>query len=191
MARWHDAVVALMFAGAFEARAESEVFQFRTQEDATKPADAAACAAAPFEATVKLGAGIYVPRAREQDGKWVDLGQKSVGTATACLRITPGTPLAPGNQVPAHMRFVLPEGTFAATGTCNVVSNDVPVAGLVLAGCALKLVEMPAGYVGGTVSSTSSFNPKKLPGYATGSYYTLLAYRGSPPKAAGAKAPTP
>lgn len=194
MSRWHGGAVVLgacvVLAGASEARAEEEVYQFRTQEDSTKPPDAAVCAAAPFETTVKLGASIYVPKSRERDGKWVSRGEKSVGTATACLRIT-DTRFPAGQQIPAHMRFNLPEGSFTASGTCTLVSNDVPVAGLVLAGCALKLVEMPKGYAGGTVSSTSVFNPAKLPGYATGSNYTLYVYRAEAPKAAGAKAPTP
>ncbi|MDI4659304.1 hypothetical protein, partial [Xanthobacter autotrophicus] len=77
-----------------------------------------------------------------------------------------------GQQLNVYMRYNLPEGRFTARGTCTLVSNDVPAAGLVLAGCAMRLVDVPTGFVGGSVSSTSVFNPRKLPGYATGSYYT-------------------
>ncbi|WP_338872810.1 hypothetical protein [Myxococcus stipitatus] len=186
MSRWHGGVGVLgalvMLVGAYEAQAgaELEVYRFRTQEDAAKPPDAAVCAGAPFETTVKLGASVYV--APPGGGR-----ERSVGSATACIRITAANRLVPGEQLPMHVRFKLPEGDFTASGTCQVVSNDVPEAGLVLAGCALKLVEVPGGYSGGVVSSTSVFNPKKLPGYATGSYYTLTVYRGPGPKAAEAK----
>ncbi|AGC49272.1 hypothetical protein MYSTI_08006 [Myxococcus stipitatus DSM 14675] len=190
MSRWHAGVRVLgalvVLAAAREARAgsELEVFRFRTQEDAAKPPDAAVCAGAPFETTVKLGASLYVTQAGERE--------RSVGTATACIRLTAANRLVPGEQLPMYVRFKLPEGDFTASGACQVVSNDVPEAGLVLAGCALKLVEVPAGYLGGMVSSTSVFNPKKLPGYATGSYYTLTVYRGPPkPKAAEAKSSGP
>lgn len=186
MSRWHGGVGVLgalvMLVGAYEAQAgaELEVYRFRTQEDAAKPPDAAVCAGAPFETTVKLGASVYV--SPPGGGR-----ERSVGAATACIRITAANRLVPGEQLPMHVRFKLPEGDFTASGTCQVVSNDVPEAGLVLAGCALKLVEVPGGYSGGVVSSTSVFNPKKLPGYATGSYYTLTVYRGPGPKAAEAK----
>ncbi|MCP3104098.1 hypothetical protein LZ198_35030 [Myxococcus sp. K15C18031901] len=178
--------VLLSLAGVSQARAEEVMYQFRTQEDPTKPPDAAVCDAAPFVATVKLGASVYIPLHRPQDGKVVYEGQRRAGTATACLRITDPT-FPPGQQVPAHFRFNLPDGTFTATGACTLVSNDVPEPRLVLGGCALKLVEFPEGFKGGMVSSTSIFNPAKLPGYATGSFYTLHAYRDDKAKDARAR----
>ncbi len=163
---------------ASEARAGEVVYQFRTQEDPANPPDLRVCAAAPFTANVFLGASVYVPLHRPWDGKVVYEGGRPVGTATACVRITDPT-FPPGQEVPFYARFNLPDGSFTASGTCTLVSNDVPEAGLVLAGCALKLVDVPRGFVGGTVSSTSVFNPRRLPGYATGSYYTLYVYRDS------------
>ncbi|MBJ6766092.1 hypothetical protein JGU66_35510 [Myxococcaceae bacterium JPH2] len=159
-----------------EAATEEGVYQFRTEEDPATPPDASVCAAAPFVANVKLGASVYIPLHQVWDGKVVFTGRLRAGTATACVRLTDFT-FPPGQQVPFYARFNLPEGPFTASGTCTLVSNDVPQAGLVLAGCALKLVEAPPGFVGGTISSTSVFNPFHLPGFATGSYYTLYAYR--------------
>jgi len=131
---------------------------------------------APFEANVFLGARVYVPVHRPWDGKVVFESGRRAGKATACVRITDPT-FPPGEQVPFYARFNLPGGSFTASGTCTLVSNNVPEAGLVLAGCALSLVQVPRGFVGGTVSSTSVFNPRRLPGYSTGSYYTLYVYR--------------
>lgn len=181
MSRMHGGAVVVLgmlalVSVASEARAGEVVYQFRTEEDPATPPDPAVCAAAPFVVNVRLGASVYVPLHRLQDGKVVYEGRKRVGTATACVRLTDFT-FPPGQQVPFYARFNLPDGSFTASGTCTLVSNDVPEAGLVLAGCALKLVDVPRGFVGGTVSSTSVFNPFHLPGYATGSYYTLYAYR--------------
>ncbi|RKH32494.1 hypothetical protein [Corallococcus sicarius] len=152
------------------------VYAFRSQEDAASPPDAAVCAAAPFEPTVKLGAGLYVPLHRVVEGRSVVDGYEQVGTATACFRLTDRT-FAPGTRVPFYARFLLPVGAFTASGECTLVSNDQPQAGVVLAGGALKLVEVPPGFVGGVLSNLSVFNPLKLPGFATGSYYTLYAFR--------------
>lgn len=153
------------------------VYAFRSQEDAATPPDEAVCAAAPFEPTVKLGAGLYVPVHRVVDGRPVtDGGYERVGTATACFRLTDRA-FTPGTQVPFHARFLLPVGSFTASGVCTLVSNDQPQAGVVLAGGALKLVEVPPGFVGGVLSNLSVFNPLKLPGFATGSYYTLYTFR--------------
>lgn len=181
MSRMHGGAVVVLGMLALvvvssEARAGEVVYQFRTEEDPANPPDAAVCAAAPFAANVKLGASVYVPLHRPWDGKVVYEGRGRVGRATACVQLTDPT-FPPGQQVPFYARFNLPDGSFTAQGTCTLVSNDVPKAGLVLAGCALRLVEVPAGFVGGTISSTSVFNPRRLPGFATGSYYTLYAYR--------------
>ncbi|MCP3137314.1 hypothetical protein [Pyxidicoccus xibeiensis] len=180
MSRRHGGVVTVLVmlavAVAAEASAGEVVYQFRTEEDPSTPPDRAVCAAAPFVTNVFLGASVYVPLHSVRDGKVVYEGRRRVGTATACVRLTDPT-FPPGQQVPFYARFNLPDGSFTASGTCTLVSNDVPEAGLVLAGCALRLVDVPRGFVGGTVSSTSVFNPQRLPGYATGSYYTLYAYR--------------
>lgn len=168
-------VLAVMVLAA-RAQAGEVVYQFRTEEDPAHPPDLGVCNAAPFASNVKLGASVYVPLHRPRDGKVVYAGGRRVGTATACVRLTDfGFP--PGQQVPFYARFNLPEGAFTAVGVCTLVSNNVPQKGLVLAGCALQLVGVPPGFVGGTVSSTSVFNPFRLQGYETGSYYTLYAYR--------------
>ncbi|GMU10904.1 hypothetical protein [Corallococcus caeni] len=144
------------------------VYAFRSQEDAATPPDEAVCAAAPFAPTVKLGAGLYVPAG---GGDY-----ERVGSATACFRLTDRA-FTPGTQVPFYARFLLPVGAFTAVGECTLMSNDQPQAGVVLAGGTLKLVEVPPGFAGGMLSNLSVFNPLKLPGFATGSYYTLYTFR--------------
>ena len=151
------------------------VYQFRTEEDREVTGAAAFCASAPFAANVRLNASEFSVRTRASDGRMVNDGARRIGTALACAQITnPAFP--PGLQQNFYARFELPDGTYTALGTCTLISNDVPVAGLVLAGCTLKLTGMPAGVIGGAAVSLSVFNPRRLPGFATGSQWTIQAY---------------
>jgi hypothetical protein len=61
-------------------------------------------------------------------------------------------------------------------GSCPIASNDVPVAGIVLTSCNLVIVSGPPGTIGGLATSASVFNPRRIPGYSTGSYWTLRIY---------------
>lgn len=165
------AAVALLFPGL--ARAAASVVQVRSVEDPASPPDPAVCAAAPFRVNLRLGGSLYAYETRG-DGTVVDEGHK-VGRATACAQLT-SFAFPPGLQQNFYARFELPQGAFTALGTCTFVSNSVPQRGLVIAGCNLALVGFPDGYVGGAVTSLSTFNPFRLPGFKTGSYYTFQLY---------------
>lgn len=129
--------------------------------------DPAVCAAAPFEPNLRLGAVLWDDRG---DGP-----PRRLGTATACLRVTDPT-FPPESRVPFHAVFHLPEGPVAASGDGTIVSNDVPVPGLVLAACHLRVVAAPRGFAGGAAVSLSVLNPAGLRGFATGSHWTLQLY---------------
>jgi len=58
-----------------------------------------------------------------------------------------------------------------------VISNNVPEFGLVLAGCSLSLKDRASGADVGIAVSSSVFNPFRLPGYETGSYWTHKIYK--------------
>jgi hypothetical protein len=144
------------------------IYRFRSREDASAPPEPAVCAAAPFEPNIRLGATLWADTA--EDGE-------RIGVATACARATDPA-FAPGARLPFHAVFHLPEGSVTATGDCTVVSNDVPVSGLVLAACHLRVVDAPDGFAGGVATSLSVFNPAGLTGFATGSFWTLLLFTG-------------
>jgi len=74
------------------------------------------------------------------------------------------------------IRFDLEDGRYVARGECDLVSQTVPVPGLLLVGCALRLVEMPEGVRGGFATSATIFNPFKVQGFDTGSVWTLHLY---------------
>jgi hypothetical protein len=151
------------------------VYQFRTEEDPEVTGAADFCASAPFTANVLLNASAYSVRTRGADGRMVNDDAKRVGTALACAQIT--NPSFPeGLQQKFYAKFELPDGDYVALGTCTLISNNVPVAGLVLAGCTLKLTSAPPGVLGGAAVSLSVFNPRRLAGFATGSQWTIQAY---------------
>ena len=151
------------------------VYQFRTEEDPEVTGAAEFCATAPFPVNVRLNASEYSVRTRASDGRMVNDGARRIGTALACAQLT-NFAFPPGLQQNFYARFELPDGTYTALGTCTLISNNVPVAGLVLAGCTLKLTESPAGVIGGAAVSLSVFNPRRLAGFATGSQWTIQAY---------------
>jgi hypothetical protein len=153
------------------------VVRFRSEEDPAFPPDPAVCAAAPFAVNVRLGASLWAEASNASGA--VKASTRRVGTATACVQITDPT-FALGNPQRFYARFDLPEGRVTADGQCSAVSNDVPTPGLVLAGCFLRAVEYPDGYVGGAVTSLSIFNPANLPGFTTGSSWTVQLYRAVP-----------
>lgn len=151
------------------------IYQFRSEEDPAFAGDPTVCPAAPFLTNVRLNATLWATNARNSDGLTMQEGSRQVGTATACVRITDPT-FPPGKQEPFYVAFDTPAGRFTANGTCALVSNDVPEPRIVLAGCNLRIVGAPAGFVGGEATSASIFNPARIPGVATGSYWTLLVY---------------
>ena len=151
------------------------VYQFRTEEDPAVTGAADFCASAPFSVNVRLNASAYSVRTRGVDGRVMNQDAQRVGTALACAQITnPAFP--PGLQQNFYARFELPDGNYTAQGTCTLISNNVPVAGLVLAGCTRKLIDYPAGIAGGAAVSLSVFNPRRLEGFSTGSQWTIQAY---------------
>ncbi len=158
------------------ALAEDQTFQFRSVEDPAFPPDDSICADAPFPVNVKLGASLWSEIHRLSDGKVIVEKVVRVGRATACVELT-NFLFPSGLQQNFYAVFDLPSGSYTALGTCTLSSNDVPQAGLVLAGCALKVLEAPGTVQGGIITSASTFNPAQLTGFNTGSSWTMQIYK--------------
>ena len=161
------------------AHAAERIVQFRSAEDPASPPDTAFCDAAPFHANVRLGASLYSYELRRNDGRVEQEEGRKIGTATACAQLT-NFLFPAGLQQNFIVRFDLPQGSFTAVGTCTFATNDVPLRGFVLAGCSLQMTGFPEGVLGGAMASLSSFNPFRLPGFNTGSYWTLQYYDSAP-----------
>lgn len=102
-------------------------------------------------------------------------GSGELGTAQACAQVTEA--LEPGLKVPFYAEFHFDTGDrYRAEGAAHVLTSDVPAPNVVLAGCALRLVDGPDGLLGGVAMSGSVFNPTNQPGAETGSIWTLHAY---------------
>jgi len=150
---------------------------FRSLEDPSVSDRPQAC---PFAgANLFLGATLWSMQTRASDSRVVDEAVQQFGTAAACGLIT--TALIPGTLVPFYVEFTLEQGpdkgdTYVAVGSCQVITNNVPRPGVVLAGCALRVTQGPEGFLGGAATSMSIFNPARLPGAGTGSFWTLRAY---------------
>jgi hypothetical protein len=155
--------------------AGERVIQVRTAEDARVIVGDDICAEAPFTSNVRLGAYAWSFQTRASDGSVVNDMINDVGTAKACVRITDFrfTPLSIAHF---YIVFNFRQEAYAGLGVCTVTSNNVPEPGLVLAGCSLSLKDRASGADVGIAVSSSVFNPFHLPGYETGSYWTLKIY---------------
>jgi hypothetical protein len=169
-------LASLLALTAVAASAEERVYLLRSQEDATltKPT------CAPNEAIV-LAAYIYAPRTTHKGYVWRDTPGKPVGTAVACGKLLSYLPFDPAVQNTFRITFTMRDATVSAAGLCTLESLTFPVAGLpaplMLAGCSLKVVADPAqGILNGQATSASVFTPVPLPGYHTGSYWTVQLY---------------
>lgn len=172
MARLLAALVALVPALAL---AGERTLVVKTYDDARFPANMETCLAAGYSPlNVILGASVWSLQTKVPSGEVKHEAQKFLGTATGCGQLTSPMPFAAGQLF--LIRFDLADGTYVASGTCDIVSGTVPTAGIMLAGCALRLTSAPEGVIGGIAASASVFNPAGIPGFGTGSVWTLHLY---------------
>jgi hypothetical protein len=154
----------------------------KTFEDARYPADLALCEAQGYpKLNVVLGASVWSLQTNAARGEVTNDEIRLLGSATGCGMMTSAVPYTP--RQPFLIRFQLEDGTYTAKGECDIVSVTVPAQGLMLAGCALRLVEAPEGVVGGFATSSSVFNPYGVAGFGTGSVWTLHLYTADAPLA--------
>ena len=146
---------------------------FRSLEDANVSSHPKEC---PFPgANLFLGATLSSIQTDAGDSRVVNEAVHQIGTAAACGLITTAS------LVPFYIEYTLNPrhhggNTFVAVGACQVVSDNVPRPGIVLAGCALRVTQGPEGFLGGIATSMSIFNPLRLQGAGTGSFWTLRTY---------------
>ena len=154
-----------------------KTYVFRSLEDTTVPSPPRDC---PFnQANLFLGATIWSIDTRAVDSRVANEAVQQFGTASACGLIT--APLVPSTLVPFYVEFTIEQGpdqgdSYTAVGNCQVITNNVPRPGIILAGCALRVIAGPPGTTGGAATSVSIFNPQRLEGAGTGSFWTVRVY---------------
>ncbi len=168
------AVLALVLA-APAARAGEAIYLLRSEENAAVPA---LCADGQ---NIRLGAFLYAPRTRATDALLVNEMTTPVGTAVGCGVLTSTAPYDFAAPAPFSLAIDLPGRSVVASGWCVVADRSFPLwptpAPLLLVGCTLTVQADPAqGILRGVATSSSVFNPYAIPGYSTGSYWTLHLY---------------
>ena len=158
---------------------EERVIQFRSLEDSAVTVVPVMCQNAPFydpghPPYTLLGARLWSLEGRAADGVVVNKEVRDVGEAYACVHITD---LSPGAIAPFYMEFNVAGLWLTAAGVCIMASNHIPVGALFLVGCTLTVPQDQShGLIGGIATSSSVFNPLSLPGFQTGSFWTVHLY---------------
>jgi len=150
------------------AMADDTVYLFRTQENATVKTNCLP------DQKIVLGAYVYAPRSRPVDGKVVREFGEPVGTVVGCGAMTS---VAVGATASFTMDFDLEGRKIFAAGKCDVtqwIFTDGSTKPLLMVGCSLAVEPTAAEpTLSGIATSASVFNLFKVPGYETGSYWTL------------------
>lgn len=151
---------------------ETATYIMRSIEDPSVVPDLTVCDAASFVSTAILPASFYAVQTRASDGQIVNGSVRKIGQGTACARITS---LGVGAVAPIIGSFEIGDQEFIGEGACVVSSNSVPTGGLIMVGCTIPLSAGP-GVLGGVATSNSIFNPFGLPGFDTGSIWTVRVF---------------
>jgi hypothetical protein len=164
-------VLAALVLAAGSARAAEEVLLLQTQESSDV---AAPC---PGQ-NIKLGAYVYAPRTRAADGQVMKQFGNPVGTVVGCGVMKS---ITPGSKAPFNMSFDLGGRKIYASGECSVADWFFPMPGkpapVLLVGCYLAVQgDESQGLIKGIATSASVFIPYAIPGYDTGSFWTLHLY---------------
>ncbi len=154
------------------ALAGERVLGVKTFEEKGYPTDVSLCAGPGFEKL--LGASVWSLQTNAARGEVVNDEVRRLGTATACATITSLEPYAPRQYF--VIRFDLRDATYLARGECDLVEKDYPATGLLLAGCALRIVDSSDGSKGFATSSSVLVLGADVAGYGTGSVWTLHLY---------------
>jgi hypothetical protein len=151
--------------------AGQEIHIVQSVEDPNVTPDLSVCDLASFTPNAVLAASLYAVQTRASDARLVNRSRR-VGFGTACIRITS---LNVGATAQMFSEFNIGNRQVLGEGVCVVGENSVPAAGLILAGCTIAL-DPAAGVAGGIATSNTVFNPFDLPGYRTGSIWTVQLF---------------
>jgi hypothetical protein len=138
----------------------------------------------PYTVLVMLDAELWSSQTRAKDGKVVNPEVRRVGTGSACTWMDPIAifapidPTQPLPNAPIYGEFQVGDLSFAVAGEATLTSNTIPVPGVALAvGSMIIPPDESQGLLGGVASSNSVFNLLQLPGFRTGSFWTVRIYR--------------
>ena len=149
---------------------EKTVIVFRSMNDPNIPPDLAACHPenSGFEPNVVLGASLWAFQARSKNGVIVKEKVRQIGTATACM-------LLAENETLNYLEFEIGDLFIAASGECLSTYDATLEGGPIFATCGLAVLpgRSTDGIKWGQASNNSTFAPNPIPGFETGSFWTI------------------
>src|SRR5262245_23711470 len=142
------------------------------QDPSIDPIPPSRCPSGPG-ALLNANGYAYSIATRASDGMVVEVHPERVGVIRTCTRVTS---IGEGAMAPSYAEMEIAGDTYTASGSVRTTSVGVPQAGVVLAGSALRLQTGPDGFVGGIASTASGVVLGTVPGFHTGSFWTLRVY---------------
>lgn len=171
---------------------EERVYIFKTFDDPAVEYDPAVLERAPWwnpawdagnppRFIVPLGASVWVYVSNNAAGMVMRDKVRQTCTATAVALLNDPTWTPYKTLVPFYFEAPLlkgkgqePDRIIKASGYGLLTSSDSPEPGIMMMSFNLQILPDPAhGILGGSASSNSIFNFMGLPGYQTGSYWTV------------------
>jgi hypothetical protein len=156
---------------------EKTVILFRSMDDPDIPPDPAICdpANAGFVPNVFLGASLWSSTTRANNGVVVKEKVRQIGTATACALLTDPTFTPFDVEAPFYFEGTVGDLYLAAEGECQVTNNALLEGGPVFVGCYLDVIPQRStpGIKWGQATSNSTFAPIAVPGFETGSFWSI------------------
>lgn len=136
---------------------------------------------------VKLNAEVWAMQTRAADSEVVNSGIRRIGKAHACSwiplsAILTGFPAVdleqPLPQTPFYIEFEIGDLFLSAGGACLTTSTTIPDWPLVLSSCGAQIPpDENQKLLGGSAASSSVLNPLDIPGFHTGSFWTIRIFR--------------
>ncbi len=163
-----------MLHGVQSAYGDERIIQLHSVVDPYLNSNGYVCEA-PFSPTVQFSSGAWLYETRGADGTIVNDSSHAVGVVRDCVQITDFS-FTPFTVHPFYIRFELKDATYIGNGECVVISNNIPVTGLILVSCVAALTDAATGENVGSGVSSVSFNPFGLSGFDTGAYWTLRLF---------------
>ncbi len=127
-----------------------QIYVFRTIRTRHERGATRACAVAPFPSANEDYYELWSITLRPQDSRVADARRQVVGGFTACLGR-----LAAGQSVPMYATGSVAHIHWTGTGECIPLKSQPPIRTAVAFTCHLDLVGLPAGYVGGSLVSST------------------------------------
>jgi hypothetical protein len=149
---------------------EKTVIVFTSMNDPNIPPDLDACYPenSGFVPNVVLGASLWAFQTRSKDGVMVKEKVRQIGTATACMRLT-------DTEALNYLEFEIGDLFIAARGACLSTYDAILEGGPMFATCGLSVLpeHSTEGIKWGQASNNSTFAPFPIPGFETGSLWTI------------------